>query len=524
MTMKNRPSRLSVALLGVLAAVVVLAGCGAPATGGESPAAMDSPAPGGEGGTLRVSAFPIAQIDPALISSDAEVLVANHVYDYLVDIDAENNVAPRLATEWTMSEDGLVYTFTLAEGVVFHDGAPLRHEDVVWTFDRLRDPEQGLPTSDLYAGIERIEVTGEREVTFTLAESNPFFLYDLSDNHALVLQEGTTDAGSRFNGTGPFIVTDYQPEDRLVMRANPDYFVEGQPALDGLEIIFFSDQTAAADALRGGQIDLNMDLSTSLYESLRDVSGIATVEAPTNAFAAVRLRVDREPGSDPRVIQALKMATDREAVFQLVQQGYGAAGRDTPIGPVYGEYVAEDTPLPSHDVEAARALLAEAGYGDGLSMDLHLPNTLGFPDLAVVLKEQWAAAGVDVEVIAEPESVYYGEDGWLEVDLGITGWGHRPYPQFYLEVMLACDAIWNEAHWCDEELDGLITVAGTTLDDAERVEAYGEIQRILIERGPLLIPYFFPRLAAHRDDLQGFALKPFSGRTDFRGVRLAPSQ
>ncbi|NLD74917.1 MAG: 4-phytase, partial [Chloroflexi bacterium] len=102
--------------------------------------------------------------------------------------------------------------------------------------------------------------------------------------------------------------------------------------------------------------------------------------------------------------------------------------------------------------------------------------------------------------------------------------GRRPYPQFYLEVMLGCDAIWNEAHWCDDELDALITVAGTTLDEAERVAAYGEIQRILIERGPLLIPYFFPRLAAHRDDLQGFALKPFSGRTDFRGVRLAPSQ
>jgi len=519
----TRPWR---ALGWVLAGLVVLAGCAPPAPDAGTPPAIDTPAatdrataPAG-GGTLRVSAFPISQIDPAFISSDAEVLIANHVYDYLVDIDAENNIAPRLATEWTVSEDGRVYVFTLAEGVLFHDGTPLSPEDVVWTFDRLRDPAGGLPTVDLYAGIEAIEVTGEREVTFTLAESNPFFLYDLSDNHALILREGTTDAASVFNGTGPFTVVEYMPEDRLVMRANPDYF-GGPPALDGLEIIFFSDQTAAADALRGGQIDLDMDLSTPLYESLREVEGITTVEAATNAFAAVRLRMDREPGSDPRVMQALKMATDREAIFQLVQQGYGAIGRDSPIGPVYAEAYSEDTPLPPYDVEAARALLAEAGYGDGLSLDLHLPNTLGFPDLAVVLKEQWAMAGVDVEVLAEPESVYYGEDGWLEVNLGITGWGHRPYPQFYLEVMLACGAIWNEAHWRDEELDALIDIAGTTLDDAERAEAYREVQRILIERGPLLVPYFFPRLAAHREDLVGFALKPFSGRTDLRGVSLA---
>jgi len=510
-----------------LAVAVVLSGCAAPAPDGGSPPAIDTPSATGEttptaagGGTLRVSAFPISQIDPAFISSDAEVLVANHVYDYLVDIDAENNIVPRLATEWSMNDDGREYTFTLAEGVLFHDGTPLRPEDVVWTFDRLRDPEGGLPTADLYAGIEAIEVRGEREVTFTLAESNPFFLYDLSDNHALVLREGTTDADSRFNGTGPFVVVDYMPEDRLVMAANPDYFA-GPPMLDGLEIIFFSDQTAAADALRGGQIDLHMDLSTPLFESFREAPGIVTVEAATNAFAAVRLRMDREPGSDPRVMQALKMATDREAIFQLVQQGYGAIGRDSPIGPVYTAYFSEDTPLPPYDVEGARALLAEAGYADGLSLDLHLPNTLGFPDLAVVLKEQWAMAGVNVEVLAEPESVYYGEDGWLEVNLGITGWGHRPYPQFYLEVMLACGAIWNEAHWCDDELDALIGVAGTTLDDAERAEAYREVQRILIERGPLLVPYFFPRLAAHRDDLVGFALKPFSGRTDLRGVSLA---
>jgi len=515
----------------VLVALLALVGCQDTSTdeptatpAGEETAVAEETAGGeqasGEGreGVLRVSAFPIAQTDPAQISSDSEVLIANHVYDYLVDVDADNQVQPRLAREWTRSDDGLSYTFQLVEGVAFHDGSPLTAQDVVYTFTRLRDTE-GLPTADLYANITAIEATGDLEVTFTLSETNPFFLYDLSDNHALVVKEGTEDA-SDFSGTGPFVVTEYQPENRIVMEANDAYFVEGQPRLAGLEIIFFGDQAASADALRGGQIDLSMDLSTSLYESLKEAEGLVAYDIATNQFAAGRLRTDRSPGDDPRVIQALKLATDRQEIFQLVQQGYGAVGRDTPIGPIFDTYYTEAYPLPKRDPEAARQLLADAGHPDGLDLELNLLDTLNFPDLAVVLKEQWADAGIRVQVVTLPESVYYGESRWLEVNLGITGWGHRAYPQFYLDVMLQCGAKWNEARFCDDELDRQIEIAGSTLDEQQRIDAYHEIQRILIERGPLIVPYFFAEYAVISDRFEGFELKAFSGRTDLRSVRM----
>ena len=527
----------------LIAATLLLAGCGgstetpmateepteAPAepteeemdpTEEETPEPTEAPAEAMREGTLRVTAFPIAQTDPAYVSSDAEVLIANHVYDYLVDVDADNDVQPRLATEWTRSEDGLRYIFQLAEGVTFHDGSEFTAEDVVWTYQRLRDTE-GLPTADLYSNITSIEATGDLEVTFTLSDTNPFFLYDLSDNHALMMKAGTEDADQTFNGTGPFIVEEYRPEDRIIMRANENYFVEGQPHLQGLEIIFFNEQTAAADAVRGGQADLTMDLSTPLYESLQNVDSLTTSDIATNQFALVRLRSDQEPGNDPQVIQALKLATDRDAIFQLVQQGYGAVGRDSPVGPLYDTYYTEETPILERDPEQARQLLTDAGYPDGLDLELHVLNTLNFPDLAVVLKEQWAEAGINVEVITDPESVYYGEGLWLEVNLGITGWGHRPYPQFYIDVMLTCGAKWNEARFCDEEFDQLAQTAGSSLDEAARVDAYHEMQRILIERGPIIVPYFFAEYAALNDQFEGFTLKAFSGRTDLRPVRLA---
>ncbi|MGD2049078.1 MAG: ABC transporter substrate-binding protein, partial [Chloroflexota bacterium] len=483
-------------------------------------AETDAAAPAGEGDDLlRVAMQPMAIIDPAFISSDSEVLVANHVYDYLVDIDPQSNIIPRLANDWAVSADGLKYVFALAEGVTWHDGDPFTAEDVVWTYNRLRDPEVGSATADLYTNVVDVEATGDLEVTFTLAEPNPFFLFDLSDNHALIIKNGTEDA-TDFNGTGPFKVTNYSPEDRIEMEANEDYFIEGQPQLSALQVIFFNDETAAIDALRGGQIDLALRMSTSLYQSLQNEPGINTMEIPTNGFDLIRLRTDQEPGNNPLVLQALKYATDRDAILQLVQQGYGAIGNDSPIGPLYEAFHAPNIQPPARDIEEAKALLAEAGYPDGLGLVLYTPDTGGRPDLAAVVQSQWSEAGVEIEINVVPESVYYSdaENNWLDANLGITGWGSRPYPQFYLDVMLKCDAIWNESHFCDEEVDALITTAGTTLDEAERIEAYREIQEILAERGPVIIPYYFAQFGAISDQFEGFQLKAFAGRTDLRNI------
>ncbi len=472
-------------------------------------------------GTLRVALEIPVNLDPANASADTEIAILNAVYDYLVDVDANNDIVPRLATSWTVSEDGLSYVFELASEARWHDGDPVTPADVIATFDRLRAPDSGLPTVDLYADIVEITATAEHEVTFQLANTNPFFLYDLSDNHALIVKAGATNLGTEFNGSGPFKVVQYYAEDRMLLEANQDYFVAGEPGVAELQLIFFSDQAASVSALRGGQIDLVTRMPTALFPSLEGVAGIQTVSTPTNGFDLIRLRSDRAPGNDPRVVEALKLAVDRQAITEVVTQGLGVVGHDTPIGPLYQAYFAPDIVPPVRDVARAKELLIEAGYADGLKIDLHTPDTGDRPDLAVVLKEQLAEAGFDINVIVEPESVYYGDDGWLEVDFGITGWGSRPFPQFYLDTMLKCGAPWNESHYCNEDFDRLVELAGTTLDDAERVDAYRQIQEILATSGPIIIPYFFPQVGAIRDGFTGLEMKAFPGRTDLAAIRVA---
>ena len=510
--LKNRSLHL---LVLVLALAILLQACaGGTATPTESSAGQDHQ------GVLRVAMQPIVQTDPAFISSDPEIIFASSIYDYLVDVTPQNTIAPRLAREWTVSEDGKTYVFTLVENATFHDGTLFTAEDVVWTFNRLRDPGVDSPTKDIYSNIDKIEASDQIEVTFTLKEPNPFFLYDLSDNHALILKANSQDPGSDFIGTGPFKQVSYSPEDRLVVEANEDYFLSDRPKLEKVEFIFFNDQIAQVEALRSGQVDLVMLLSADLFNTLIGEQGVIPLRAATNSFDVVRLRSDRAPGDDPRLMEALRLATDRQVIFDLVLQGYGEIGQDTPIGPMYSQYYAEDLQLPARDIDAARQLLADAGYPDGIDFELHTPDTGNRPNLAVVLKDQWADAGIHVDVIVEPESVYYGDEGWLAVDLGITGWGSRPYPQFYLDTMLVCEAKWNESHFCDSELDRLAKIAGTTLNEKERVEAYRQIQELLVERGPILIPYFFSQLGAISDKFTDFQMKPFPGRSDLSTIRL----
>ena len=484
----------------------------APAT-----AAATAGTTGAAAGLLRVAMQPVVQTDPAQISSDSEVMLANAVYDYLVDVDTKSAIQPRLATKWAVSADGLTYTLDLAQGVTFHDGSAFSSADVVWTFNRLRDATQKLPTADLYKNIANVAAAGANQVVFTLTKPNPFFMYDLSDNHALIMKANTADPKD-FNGTGPFKVTNFSAEDRVELAANDKYFIPGEPKLKNFTILFFADENASVDALKGGQVDLVMRMSTALYTSLKTEAGITTMDIPTNGFDLIRLRSDRKPGNDPRVIQAMKLATDRAAILKLVQGGYGAIGRDSPIGPLYASFYSEDTPVPAVDIAKAKQLIIDAGYPNGLKLDIHVPNTGGRPDLAATLKAEWAPAGIDLNVIVEPESVYYADNGWLQVDLGITGWGSRPYPQFYLDSMLKTGAVWNESHWSDPEFDKLATEAGSTLDEATRVADYKQIQKILIERGPVIIPYYFAQFAAIKSTFQGFQLQAFAGRTDFRNV------
>ncbi|MFP4321267.1 MAG: ABC transporter substrate-binding protein [Anaerolineales bacterium] len=463
--------------------------------------------------TLRVAWGNPATLDPLTASADAEIAFLNAVYDYLIDTDVDFNLVPRLAESWEVNEDGTQYTLTIRDGVTFHDGSELTLDDILWTFDYHLN--QDGPVAGLLSDLENIEPgEGDNTLVFTLSNPNPDFLYFLSDNRLVILKQDAENIGEEFNGTGPFVLQEYTPGDRAVFSAYQDYWGE-VPSLETLEFIYFDDPQAAVSALEGGQVDVALRMDNATFFSLASDPNFTAQDVATSGHDLARLRADRAPGDDPRVQQAFKLATDRQAIYERIQLGFGSLGKDSPIGPVYGAFHNEDLELAERNVEEARNLLAEAGYEDGLDIDFYVPNSGDRPLLAQQLAAQWEEAGINANIILQDEATYYAEDGWLEVDLGITGWGARPVPQIFLNQYVTSDGVWNESHWSNERVDELIALAGSTTDEQERIDAYHEIQQIMLEEGPIIVPYFFAAFMVHDAAVSGLQVQPFPGRTNF---------
>jgi len=488
-----------------------------------------TPEPAGgpkRGGILRHALPPVAQFDPAFLTSVSDDEVSRPWHDFFVHLDEDNlpDFERSLATGYEVNEEATVWTLALRQGVQFHNGKNLTAEDIVFTYNRLRDPEVGAPTVGTYANITDIEALDDYTIRFTLENPNPDFLFDLGEYHAVVVDSDTTDFETEWNGTGPFIIESYAPEDRVVFKRNPNYWMIGEdgeplPYLDGMEYIFLTEPSAQVEALRGGQVHWVNKLLPEFVEPLESDPDIVVPMKPSNFSYVIGMRSDRGPTSDNRVRQAIKLATDRSAILEAVALGLGVTGRDTPIGLAYGDYYL-DVPEPERDVEKAKALLAEAGYPDGLEIVLTTLDQHSVKAIAVVLKEQLAEAGITVNIEIVPSDVFYGTDLWLEADFSIVNWGGRPYPLLYLSLAYECGAIWSSTHWCDEELDELAQTVASELDHAKRVELYHQIQEIFMERGTIIVPFFQSNLFAHSASVKGFVPAVFDTSMDFRKVWL----
>jgi two-component sensor histidine kinase len=259
----------------------------------QAPAATEAPAMSDKyGGILRHASQPVTVLDPAFLTSVPDDEAARQWHDFLIFIGEDNSAdaSRSIAESWEFSEDGLTWTFKLRQGVLFHDGKAMTSEDVKFTFDRLRDPEIGAATVALYSNIVDITAPDEYTVVFTLTNPNPDFLKDLGDYHALIMDAAGTDFATQWNGTGPFILKSYSPEDRIVFERNPNYWLKDAdgnqlPYVDGMEFIFIADSTAQVEALRGVRRD---SIPPDVGEQRLDEATTALTQAHRRVSTLVR--------------------------------------------------------------------------------------------------------------------------------------------------------------------------------------------------------------------------------------------
>lgn len=480
------------------------------------------------GGSLRVGVNSPVVLDPALATNDPEIALNRAIYDYLVDVLPDASVAPNLATEWEVSEDGLTYTFTLRDDVTFHDGTPFTADDVVFTFERLQELES---TALSLMGTFTVEAANDTTAVFNLSAANADFLYGVGSRWAVILPDGLqepniiadgNDPYVNFNGTGPFVLEDYSPDNRALLVANENYWQTGEPQLSTLEFVYIDDPVAQVDSLLSGELDFIFKIPNTQISRLEEADGIAVLERPTSQHAVIRLRTDQGPGADVEVRQALKLATNRAELNDILLEGRGIVGNNDPISPKFGVYYTEAANQ-GYDPVAACERLSDAGY-DSLDFTLYLPDSFEYPDLAALLQNQWQNTGcLTLAIEVRPEGLYYdtsNPDNWFDVELGMTGWGDRPIPQQFLEEAYLSTGPFNESRWSNEELDALIIEARGITNVEERSAIYAQISQIFAESGPVIVPYFTQIIGGVAEGVAGLDMAPFPGETDFRGVTI----
>jgi len=526
---------LSLGVTMVIAAFIAMSvsGCGSSNTSGSSStsSSTNSAAPGPVyGGVVRNGISPPTTLDPHFISSTPEIKIIHQIYDWLIVLDANNEPTPSLATEWKMAPNGMTWTFTIRDDVKFSDGTPLTVDDIVYSFNRMRDPKIGAATATLYQGIETIDAPDATHVVFHLNRANPEFVKDVADYHSAIISRSVKDPATEFLGSGPFMVQQYRPEDRMVLVKNPSYWGKDEngktlPYLDGITFIFGAEPGPLVDGLLGGQLDFVPDLSFELTQKVKANPGFGLIISHSNWSLSVHLRSDEgHPAHDPRIRLALRMGTDYQGLIDLVRPGLAVVGNGTIVGPTYGAYYWDHKPV--YDPEGAKKLLAEAGYAppNGFQMKLYCMTNFDSVGLATVWKEQMSKIGVTVNINPVPETVYYsdsGEAAYLKCDFGMTDWANRPTPAVYFNMAYVTDAPWPESHWSDAEFDKTVVAINSELNAKKRAELYYKAQKILWERGPVVMMAIEDSVAATVGTLKGVFVPLDSNQTTFARAYFA---
>ena len=340
----------------------------------------------------------------------------------------------------------------------------------------------------------------DRTIVYNLHSGNVDFPLLLTNLHYLVIPDGSADSGEQMPiGTGPFTLRSADVDGITVFDARTDYW-NGSPMLGGVTVVSIADADARVSATLAGQVDMTSANLTAAQASLFEGDPDFYIqENPRGQLDMMVMITTEPPFDDVRVRQALKLALDSQEMIDIVLQGHGVPACSNPALSTDQYYLPLDCP---QDVEGARALLAEAGYPDGITIEFVTANM--YPQwipIATVYKEQAAKAGINIE-IREASAEGFWSEVWMVEPFAHSLWGSR-HIDYFMAAGFRCGAAWNETFWCNEEFDALQDQARATLDFDARKALYQQAQQLIADDGGMMTPFFANRIRAVNIRLQG---------------------
>lgn len=432
-----------------------------------------TPVPGGS--VVYGMTQDLASLDPHVDTDAGTRDVVFNLYEGLVKPTSDGGFIPAVASDYIISDDAKTYTFTLRDGITFHDGTPVTIEDVKYSIDRYAEI-QG-ESSAFSSLVDSVEVQDDKTLVVNLKESYSEFLPMMTI--AIIPQSNEDPAGNPI-GTGPFKYVSYTPGQNLELEKYDGYWQEGVPSLDSVEFKFIADVDTAFVELQAGTIDILKYLTAAQAETLGDDYNI--VQGSMNLVHAMYLNSAYEPLSKTEVRQALCYAVDRDAINNFIFGGKSHIIGSHMIPAMSKYYEPESETVYSYDPEKAKELLADAGYADGFDLEITVPSSYSqHVDSAQIIADELSQVGINVtlnqvEWSTWLQDVYKGGN----FQATVIGFDGTLAPSDWLKKYVTDDAK-NFMHYSNTEYDDVFNTAYTTVDDDVKVENYKKAQMILAE-------------------------------------------
>ena len=514
------------ALLLTLALALVLAACaGGGDDAGDEPAEEDPDGEetGGEaaaGGDLILAVLSDASsLDPHGSNDVPSSVVQANIYETLVNRNENNEIVEGLASSWEQVDE-TTWTFTLQEGVTFHDGEEFNAEVVKMNLDRVRDEAIASPRYFLYEMITDVEVTGDYEVQITTEYPFAPLLAHLSHNGGgmispaaieadyAAMDEGS-DPGSVISeapvGTGFFVFDSWQVGSEIRLTKNEEYWGEAAK-VDTVAFRVVPDSQVRTADLETGNVHIIDPVQPNEVERINNSGAGSVLQKASSSLAYLGFNTEKEPFNDPLVRQAISLAVDREAIISGVYEDYGIAAIG-PLAPGIFGYT-EDIDAVEYNMDEARALLEEAGMADGFSTSIWTNDNPQRQAMAVLIQESLAELNIEVEIEVMEFGAYLEQTAAGQHDMFILGWsnptGDADYGTYALFHSSQKGNPGNRSFYENPDVDALLDEGRREADPAAREEIYAEVAQLLTDDAPMAFLLHTEYLVGIADNVSGF--------------------
>ena len=438
--------------------------------------------------------------DPGTYLSFSIIQLCHTHRSYLTQILPNNDLGPDMADSWSATPDATEWTFKLNKDASFHSGKPFTADDAIASLNHHRGEKSTSAAKALLKDVNDIVKVDDHTITIQLASGNADLPWLMTDYHLALCpanDDGTLNWQSG-DGAGPYKIVDHEFGVGTKMVRHDGWHLEGA-YFDECEYTVLNDPNARQTALVTGDVDGITQLELKTLNLLKRQGDVEIDSVPSAAALTMPMFCDRAPFDNVDVRNALKLAINREEIIEKIAFGTAIPGNDFHVAPNMPYW--PDLEQRTYDPDQAKSLLKNAG-AEGLSVNLSVADSVysGAVDMCVLYAEQAKAAGIDINVVREPNDGYYS-DVWLKKPFCVVQWGARPTPDVMFSLAYKDDAAWNESHWQNQRFNELLRQAKAELDQDKRAEMYREMCQLARDDGGTIIPMFTNFVYARRNNV-----------------------